>query len=221
MRSSASTPPRGVPAWLMGDYLGNVLLGPRTLEPQPMHSGAACEMIRQTQQEYGIEDLVVTIERTGNHHLAPKRAFAEAGFETRVGHPFATKQYRVPADPGNKTGFNDLFAQHRAAVAGSGLVEFPRDEAHQRLRPRARHRRQLVQKSSALACQIRDHLLLAMPGYAARVDGLQCYLSPALASTTTTRFARKGIWQACTRPILAEARTDPCYWPSPACWPFT
>ena len=81
----------------------------------------AVELIHQAQQQHNIEDMIVVVERTGNYHLPPKRAFARAGFETRVVHPFATKQFRMPADPGNKTDETDLYAQHRAAVAGFGL----------------------------------------------------------------------------------------------------
>jgi transposase len=123
-------------------------------------------MIRQAQKQHDIQDTIVVVERTGNYHLPPKRAFARAGFETRVVHPFATKQYRMPADPGNKTDENDLYAQHRAAVAGFGLCELELEPPYRDLQLRARHRRNLVQKSAALACQIREHLHLAMPGYA-------------------------------------------------------
>ena len=35
-----------------------------------------------------------------------------------------------------------------------------------------RHRRNLVEKAAAIACQIRDHLHLAMPDYANLFDGL-------------------------------------------------
>jgi transposase len=114
----------------------------------------------------------VVVERTGNYYLPPKRAFARAGFETRVVHPFATKQYRMPANPGNKTDENDLYAQHRAAVAGFGLCELELEPPYRDLQLRSRLRRDLVQKSAALACQIRDHLHLAMPGYAGLFSGL-------------------------------------------------
>jgi transposase len=104
--------------------------------------------------------------------LAPKRAFAKAGFDTRIVHPFATKQYRMPADPGKKTDPNDLFAQHRAAVAGFGLVEVEPESPYRELQLRVRHRRNLVEQASALACQIREHLHLVMPGFAALFDHL-------------------------------------------------
>ncbi len=109
--------------WMMADYFGNLLIEPQTVEHQSVFFQVAVEMIRQAQQQHDIRDTIVVVERTGNYYLPPKRAFAQAGFETRVVHPFATKQYRMPADPGNKTDENDLYAQHRAAVAGFGLCE--------------------------------------------------------------------------------------------------
>jgi transposase len=152
--------------WMMADYFGNVLISPETLEHQPAFFELAVQRVRLAQREHGIEDLIVTVERTGNLHLAPQRAFAKAGFETRVVHPFAVKQFRLPANPGNKTDHTDLAAQHRAAVAGFGLAEPLFDERHRRLQLRARHRRDLVEKASGTACQIREHLHLALPGYA-------------------------------------------------------
>ena len=78
--------------WMMADYFGNLLIEPRTLEHQAGFFRVAMEMIRQTQQQHNIQDTIVVVERTGNYYLIPKRAFAKAGFETRVVHPFATKQ---------------------------------------------------------------------------------------------------------------------------------
>lgn len=156
----------------MADYFGNLLIEPRTVEHQRAFFQLAIEMIRQAQQEHDIRDTIVVVERTGNYYLPPKRAFASAGFETRVVHPFATKQYRMPANPGNKTDENDLYAQHRAAVAGFGLCEIELEPPYRDLQLRARHRRNLIEKSAALACQIRDHLHLAMPGYAGLFERL-------------------------------------------------
>ena len=152
--------------WMMADYLGNVLIEPETLEHQPAFFELAAQRVRLAQRQHGIEDLIVTVERTGNLHLAPQRAFAQAGFETRVVHPFAVKQFRLPADPGNKTDHTDLLAQHRAAIAGLALAEPQFDERHRRLQLRVRHRRDLVGKASGTACRIREHLHLALPGYA-------------------------------------------------------
>ena len=158
--------------WMMADYFGNLLIEPQTLEHQSAFFKSAVEQIRQVQQQHDIQDMIVVVERTGNYYLPPKRAFADAGFDTRVVHPFATKQYRMPADPGNKTDETDLYAQHRAAVAGFGLCEFELESPYRELQLRSRHRRNLVEKSAALACQIRDHLHLAMPGYADLFDRL-------------------------------------------------
>jgi len=101
-----------------------------------------------------------------------QRAFAAAGFETRILHPFVTKQYRQPVDPGNKTDDADLAAIHRATVTGCALLEATRDEAWTTLQLVIRHRRDLVCKGAALNCQIRDHLGAAVPGYADCFDQL-------------------------------------------------
>lgn len=158
--------------WMMADYFGNLLIEPRTLDHRGAFFKLAVEQIREAQQQHDIQDMIVVVERTGTYYLAPKRAFANAGFDTRVVHPFATKQYRMPADPGNKTDETDLYAQHRAAVAGFGLCEFELESPYRELQLRARHRRNLVEKAAALACQIREHLHLAMPGYANLFDRL-------------------------------------------------
>lgn len=158
--------------WMMADYFGNLLIEPQTVQHQAVFFQLAVEKIRQAQQEHDIQDTIVVVERTGNYHLPPKRAFAIAGFETRIIHPFATKQYRIPANPGNKTDETDLYAQHRAAVAGFGLFELELESPYRELQLRARHRRNLIEKATALACQIREHLHLGMPGYANLFDKL-------------------------------------------------
>ncbi len=158
--------------WMMADYFGNLLIEHQTLQHQAPFFASAIQQIRQAQEKHRIQDTIVVVERTGNYYLPVKRAFSQAGFDTRVVHPFATKQYRMPANPGNKTDETDLYAQHRAAVAGFGLCEFELEPPYRQLQLRARHRRNLVEKSAALACQIRDHLHLAMPGYADLFDRL-------------------------------------------------
>ena len=158
--------------WMMADYFGNLLIEQQTLEHQAVFFKLAVAQIREAQQQHDIQDMIVVVERTGTYHLAPKRAFSKAGFETRVVHPFATKQYRMPADPGNKTDGNDLNAQHRAAVAGFGLCEVELESPYRELQLRSRHRRNLVEKSTAIACQIREHLHLTMPGFAKLFDHL-------------------------------------------------
>ena len=51
----------------MADYFGNLLIEPRTLEHRAANFRLAVELIRQAQQEHGIEDtLVVVRERPAN-----------------------------------------------------------------------------------------------------------------------------------------------------------
>ena len=151
--------------WMMADYFGNLLIQPQTLEHQRSFFKLAIAQIREAQEQHGIQDTIVVLERTGNYHLIPKRAFAKAGFETRIVHPFATKQFRMPADPGNKTDETDLFAQHRAAVSGFGLCEWDLESPYREMQLRARHRRKLVETTSSMACRIGEHLHMSMPGY--------------------------------------------------------
>ena len=81
--------------WMMADYYGNLLIEPQTLQHQAAFFRSAVAQIREAQKQHDIQDTIVVVERTGNYHLVPKRAFAKAGFETRVVHPFATKQFNM------------------------------------------------------------------------------------------------------------------------------
>ena len=57
-------------------------------------------------------------------------------------------------------------------MAGFGLCEFELESPYRELQLRSRHRRNLVEKASSLACQVREHLHLSMPGYSALFDRL-------------------------------------------------
>ena len=50
--------------WMMADYFGNLLIEPQTVEHQSVFFNAVVEMIRQKQQEHGIRDTIVVVERT-------------------------------------------------------------------------------------------------------------------------------------------------------------
>src|SRR5512144_3338162 len=152
--------------WMLADFFGKVLIEPVEVAHTQAGFRAAIERFRQAVHDHRLDDLVVAVERTGRYHQPVKRAFAEAGFEVRTVHPFATKQFRLPANPGNKTDETDLNAIHRAAVNGFGLTERPLDDLSLRLRSLARYRRDLVRKGSALKNQIHEHLEMVMPGYA-------------------------------------------------------
>jgi len=158
--------------FLLADFYGRVLIPPTWVAHNRPELEAAVAQIRQAFATHDVRDGLVAIERTGRYHRVVQRTFAAAGFETRIVHPFVTKQYRQPVDPGNKTDDADLAALHRATVTGCALLEATRDEAWTTLQLLIRHRRDWVRKGAVLNCQIRDHLEAALPGYAACFDKL-------------------------------------------------
>jgi transposase len=153
--------------WMLCDFYGNVLIPPTVVAHDRGDLDAAIARLRQALATHALHDVLIAIERTGRYHHVVLRAFAAAGFEVRIVHPFTTKQFRQPSDPGTKTDDTDLVAIHRAAVNGFALAEAPWDETSRRLQLLVRYRRDLVHKASALCCQIREHLDAAWPGYAA------------------------------------------------------
>jgi transposase len=153
--------------WMLCDFYGKVLIPPNFVSHNRVELEAAVAQLRAAKEHLGLGDLLVAVERTGRYHHVVKNAFSAAGFDTRLVHPFATKQFRQPADPSNKTDDTDLAALHRAAVNGFALAEAVVDESWRRLQLLVRHRRDLVRKCSTLCCQIREHLDAALPGYAA------------------------------------------------------
>ncbi len=153
--------------WMLCDFFGNVLVPPTEVEHTRAGLDQAIAQLRAAIAARPLHDLLVAVERTGRYHRIAQRAFAAAGFEVRIVHPFATKQLRQPVDPNNKTDDADLAALHAAAVHGFALVEPARDEAWTTLQLLVRHRRDLVVKTTILSCQIREHLEAAFPGLAA------------------------------------------------------
>lgn len=152
--------------FMVADFYGKLLVPPTIVEHNRFDLEAAVAQVRAAFATHAIHDGLVVIERTGSYHRIVQRAFAAGNFETRLLHPFATKQYRQPADPGNKTDDTDLFAIHRAAANGFALCEPAWDVSWRTLQLLTRHRRTLVQKSSTLCCQIHIHLDAALPGLA-------------------------------------------------------
>src|SRR5207249_2577923 len=96
---------------------------------------AAVARVRQALADHDLHDCLVAIERTGRYHRVVQGAFSAAGFETRIVHPFATKQFRQPADPGNKTDDTDLAAIQRAA--GLAGLSHSLHQAHVRFQQRS------------------------------------------------------------------------------------
>lgn len=158
--------------WMLADFYGNILIPPTEVAHNRVELAAAVKQVQAGLAKHDLRDCLVAVERTGRYHHPVKNAFRKADFETRLVHPFTTKQFRQPADPDNKTDDTDLKAIHRAAVNGFALLEAAPIESWRQLQLFIRHRRDLVRKSSALACQIREHLDAALPGYAACFDKL-------------------------------------------------
>lgn len=152
--------------YFLADFYGRPLLEPTTLPHTRGDFQAAIERIHQAMRQHELHDLVVAIERTGEYHRPVQLAFRQAGFDTRLVHPFTSKQYRQPADPGNKTDDTDLAAIWRATTHGFGLLEPTWPDHYLTIQLLRRHRRDLVNKNATLQCQIREVLHAAMPGYA-------------------------------------------------------
>jgi transposase len=152
--------------WMLCDFYGNSLIPPTEVYHTKQGLQEAIRQLRQAITDHDLRDHIVAVERTGSYHLPVKRTFVAAGFEVRTVHPYATKQFRLVANPGNKTDDTDLVAIFQAAVNGFGLLEPPLDLTHGQLRLLARHRRDLVRKNSALRCQIHVELDALMPGFA-------------------------------------------------------
>src|SRR5262245_55711084 len=157
---------------LFADFYGRVLIEPTTVEHHRSGFETAVASVRAAMARHHIRDVIVVIERTGRYHGPIQRAFRAAGFEVRIIHPYTTKQYRLPADPGTKTDDTDLAAIHRAAVNGLGLAEHEPDPISVQLQLLAGHRRTPVQKRVALQQQMLEHLQSFMPGYSRCVADL-------------------------------------------------
>jgi transposase len=96
--------------FLVTNFYGRVLIPPTVVTHNRQGLDDAVAQVRQAIATHELRDCLVAIERTGRYHRIVQRAFAAAGFETRILHPFVTKQYRQPVDPGNKTDDTDLAA---------------------------------------------------------------------------------------------------------------
>jgi transposase len=158
---------KGRSKWMLCDFYGRVLVPPTPVEHCRAQLQLATVQLREACQHYGLKDHLVAVEMTGTYHRPVQRAFRQAGSETRLVHPFASRHYRLPASPDIKTDDKDLEAIYRAAANGFGLLEPPADETYQRLQILVRQRRDLVEKRSKLQCQIREGLERCLPGYAA------------------------------------------------------
>jgi len=157
---------------MLCDFYGNVIVPPTIVAHNRVALEGMVAAVRQAMTSRDLQDLLVAVERTGRYHRPVQRACVAAGWDTRIVHPFATKQFRQASDPGNKTDDTDLVAIHRAAVNGFALVDPVLDESWRTLQLVVRQRRDLVYKRSLLCCQIKEHLEAVYPGYAACFDDI-------------------------------------------------
>lgn len=153
--------------WMFCDFYGNVLIPFTTVEHTRSDLKAATLLVREACERHGIRDYVVAIEMTGTYHRCVQQAFRQAGSETRLVHPFASRHFRQPSSADTKTDDTDLEGIFRAAVNGFGLLQPQWPEDYQLLQLLARNRRDLVVKRATLQCQIRGYLDRCLPGYGA------------------------------------------------------
>src|ERR1700722_7699145 len=90
----AVDPAKARSKWMMSDFYGNTFIAPVVLEHDAQCFKAAIATINCEIKKKAIKDVIIVIERTGKFHHPAKRAFGAAGFEVRIVHPFATKQFR-------------------------------------------------------------------------------------------------------------------------------
>jgi transposase len=157
---------------MLCDFYGKVIVEPTEYAHTQCDLASAVTRLQEALGRYELRDHIVAVERTGEYHRPVQRAFRAAGSDVRLVHPFATKQFRQPANPGIKTDATDLAAIHRAAANGFGLIDHALPSEYVQLQLAIRHRRDLVGKQAALCCQIRECLHAAMPGYASCFEDL-------------------------------------------------
>ena len=182
--------------WMLCDFYGKVLVPPTEVEHARMQMQLATVQFKEACRQHGIRDAIVAVEMTGTYHRPIQRAFREAGVETRLVHPFASKHYCLPAHGDNKTDDNDLEGIFRAAVNGFGLLEPVWDETYLMLQLLSRHRRDLVTKRAKLQCQIRQYLERCLPGYAALFPGDDLWTRPVAISIARHATSADAIRQA-------------------------
>jgi transposase len=182
--------------WMLCDFYGKVIIGPTVVEHRRAELQLATLQLREACRQHQLEDHVVAVEMTGTYHRPVQRAFRKAGSETRLVHPFASKQYRLPRHADCKTDDHDLEAIFRAAVNGFGLLEPRWDETYLRLQLLSRHRRDLVNKRAKLQCQIRQYLGRCLPGYAALFPNDDLWTRPVAMAVARRAVRPETIHQA-------------------------
>ncbi|MEA1952498.1 MAG: transposase [Planctomycetota bacterium] len=194
--------------WMMCDFYARVLVPPREVEHARAQMQLATVQAKEACREHGIRDTIVAVEMTGTYHRPIQRAFRQAGFETRLVHPFASSHYRLPAHGDNKTDDHDLEAIFRAAVNGFGLLEPEWDEIYLQMQLLARHRRDLVNKRAKLQCQIRQYMERCMPGYGELFPSDDLWTRPVAMSVARWATTAEEIRQAGVTEVTRRLRDE-------------
>jgi transposase len=156
--------------WMLADFYGKILIAPTILDHRRDAFDGAIAQVRRAMASHQLADLVVVVERTGRYHQPVQRAFAGAGWDVRIIHPMISYHFRHAAHPDEKTDDTDLEAIVQATCNGYGLIDPPWEPIYCQIQLWARHRRDLVEKSTQLRCQILEHLESCLPGYARCFD---------------------------------------------------
>jgi transposase len=211
---------------MLADFYGRVLIPVAVVDHTQLGFQKAIAELRQAITTHGLRDLVVAVEQTGAYHRPIQHAYAAAGFETRVVHPSISRHFREAGAYDNKTDPTDLEGIFRAAINGFGLLQPTWDPTYTALQLLARHRRDLVCKSSLLRCQILEHLEACLPGYAKCFDDVfitkialivsKRYATPAAVAaagleglTQLARLARVQVHSRTLLKILGWAQNAP------------
>lgn len=152
--------------WMLCDFYGKVLVEPTPVEHTAGGLAAMTQRVAEACRAESLTDAIVAVEMTGIYHKPAFRAFRQAGFDTRIVHPFASNHFRQPLHGDVKTDDRDLEAIFHAAIKGYGLAPPPVGETFQTLQAVSRHRHNLVKQRSRLMVQIRRLLHQTMPGFA-------------------------------------------------------
>jgi len=89
--------------WMLVDFYGTVIVEPTDVEHNRSSFRIAVLTLKQAIEKHGLTDVIFAVEMTGIYHKPPLRAFRDAGFETRIVHPFASSYYRQPEHGDIKT----------------------------------------------------------------------------------------------------------------------
>lgn len=152
--------------WMLCNFYGKVIVEPTTVEHTAGGLRAMTQQIARACKAEGFTDAIAAVEMTGVYHKPAYRACREAGFDTRIVHPYASSHYRRALHPDLKTDDRDLEAIFHAAVKGYGLAVLPVGEVYQSLQALSRHRHNLVKQRARLMVQMRRLLHQTMPGFA-------------------------------------------------------